>query len=180
MKRMFIFVALVVGALMLVAGGTAEAKKPKPKPKPHAKVFDQGCWKGKGLFEYTAEQDGATVEFHKGTVTFTLQVSKAGTATGFMDVMAHGSADIPSVNASGEVNITGQFLLIGTGKNVLAEGAFHLAGSVISSGYEVPLAWDVDGSGPLTIKAAKATTAVGSLSDEIDWTAKRVSATCKL
>src|SRR5438105_15652962 len=113
MKRTFIFIALVVGALMLVAGGTAEAKKPKPKPKPkpHAKVFDQGCWKGKGLFEYTAEQNGATVEFHKGTVTFTLQVSKAGTATGYMDVTAHGSADIPAVNASGEVNITGQFSL---------------------------------------------------------------------
>jgi hypothetical protein len=179
MKRILSVVVVAVGALALAAAVTAHPKpKPKHKPKPHAAVFDKGCWKGTGKFEYTSEENGTTVEFHKGAVTFTLNVTKAGTATGFMDVTAHGSADIPSVNASGEVNITGEFSLNGTGKHVVADGTYHIAGSVISSGFEVPVAWDVDATGPFTIKSAKATTAVGSWGDQIDWTAKRVSATC--
>src|SRR5437868_7007040 len=73
MKRVLACFALAIAALTLVGGVTAKPKKPK-KTKPHAKIFDRGCWKGSGSFDYTSEENGATVEFHKGTLTFTLQI----------------------------------------------------------------------------------------------------------
>jgi hypothetical protein len=174
--------ALVVAAAVALAlglVGTVSAKpKPKHKPKPHAKVFDKGCWRGKGTFEYTATENGATVTFSKGTVTFLMQVFKSGNALGDMDVTAHGSADFPAVNGSGEMNITGSFNLTGKASHPIADGAYHLEGTIISSGYAVPIAWDTDASGPLTIKKATATTASGSWGDVVDWTAKRTSAEC--
>ena len=157
-------------ALAMVSGVTA-------KP-PHAKKFDKGCWKGKGLFEYTSSENGATVTFHKGKATFTLQVSKNGTATGFMDVTAHGIAKMPAVNAEGEVNIKGSFDLSGKAAKVKADGSYHIAGTIVSSSVAVPVAWDVEGSGPFTIKKATATTVGGAWGDQIDWTAKRVGAKC--
>jgi hypothetical protein len=165
--------AVTAFALAFVGGVTAN-----PKPKPHAKIFDKGCWKGKGVFEYTSIENGATVTFHKGKVTFTLHVTKNGTATGFMDVTAHGIAEVPAVNGEGEVNITGSFDLTGKAAHVKADGSYHIAGTIISSGFEVPMAWDVDASGPLTIKKATKTTAAGAWGDQIDWTAKRVGASC--
>lgn len=144
--------------------------------RPTVKAFGPGCWAGKGVWNNTVKNGGTTVTFSKATFAFRLHVTKH-TAIGYLDITGHATADVPAVNASGEVKVTGQLDLTGKPSTVHADGTYHLSGVVVSSGVDVPLELDIDASGPMTITSVAKKTAAGRF-DKQKWTAQRVKGSC--